>query len=99
MRFHFFPIQNSRLCTPSGLNSRFLTPLVYFFSLFLLTWHRWISVGSDLKFDARRDLDDVGATCVEGKNFIFDHLDIYFYVKFIWFSIFLSKKVNWIMVI
>ncbi|KAK6149572.1 hypothetical protein DH2020_017097 [Rehmannia glutinosa] len=34
-------------------------------------WHHgrrkalWISVGSDLKFDARRDLDDVGATCVE----------------------------------
>ena len=28
--------------------------------------HRWISVGSDLKFDARRDLDDVGATCIEG---------------------------------
>lgn len=28
--------------------------------------HRWISVGSDLKFDARRDLDDVGAACVEG---------------------------------
>lgn len=27
---------------------------------------RWISVGSDLKFDARRDLDDVGATCIEG---------------------------------
>lgn len=25
----------------------------------------WISVGSDLKFDARRDLDDVGATCME----------------------------------
>ncbi|XP_078433295.1 RING/FYVE/PHD zinc finger superfamily protein isoform X2 [Wolffia australiana] len=25
----------------------------------------WISVGSDLKFDARRDLDDVGATAVE----------------------------------
>ncbi|GAB2276382.1 udp-glycosyltransferase [Dionaea muscipula] len=25
----------------------------------------WISVGSDLKFDARRDLDDVGATCVK----------------------------------
>ncbi|XP_031383242.1 protein FORGETTER 1 isoform X1 [Punica granatum] len=25
----------------------------------------WISVGSDLKYDARRDLDDVGATCVE----------------------------------
>ncbi|KAL0443104.1 UNVERIFIED_CONTAM: protein FORGETTER 1 [Sesamum latifolium] len=25
----------------------------------------WISVGSDLKFDARRDLDDVGATCIE----------------------------------
>ncbi|CAH2067889.1 unnamed protein product [Thlaspi arvense] len=24
----------------------------------------WISVGSDLKYDARRDLDDVGATCV-----------------------------------
>ncbi|KAB1212844.1 hypothetical protein CJ030_MR5G010144 [Morella rubra] len=34
-------------------------------------WHHgrrkalWISVGSDLKFDARRDLDDVGAPCVE----------------------------------
>ncbi|KAK0597074.1 hypothetical protein LWI29_021592 [Acer saccharum] len=34
-------------------------------------WHHgrkkalWISVGSDLKFDARRDLDDVGAKCVE----------------------------------
>ena len=27
---------------------------------------RWISVGSDLKFDARRDLDDVGATCIQG---------------------------------
>ncbi|KAG6545283.1 hypothetical protein Mapa_013396 [Marchantia paleacea] len=25
----------------------------------------WLSVGSDLKFDARRDLDDVGANCVE----------------------------------
>lgn len=34
-------------------------------------WHHgrkkalWISIGSDLKFDARRDLDDVGAECVE----------------------------------
>ncbi|CAI9784017.1 unnamed protein product [Fraxinus pennsylvanica] len=34
-------------------------------------WHHgrrkalWISVGSDLKFDARRDLDDVGARCIE----------------------------------
>lgn len=34
-------------------------------------WHHgrrkalWISVGSDLKFDARRDLDDVGAMCIE----------------------------------
>ncbi|MED6108924.1 udp-glycosyltransferase [Stylosanthes scabra] len=34
-------------------------------------WHHgrrkalWISVGSDLKFDARRDLDDVEATCIE----------------------------------
>ncbi|KMZ66679.1 Strawberry notch-like protein [Zostera marina] len=25
----------------------------------------WISAGSDLKFDARRDLDDIGATCIE----------------------------------
>ncbi|XP_020401317.1 protein FORGETTER 1 isoform X1 [Zea mays] len=25
----------------------------------------WISIGSDLKYDARRDLDDVGAKCVE----------------------------------
>lgn len=29
---------------------------------------RWLSVGSDLKFDARRDLDDVKAEDVEGKN-------------------------------
>ncbi|KAF5195402.1 strawberry notch-like protein [Thalictrum thalictroides] len=34
-------------------------------------WHHgrrkalWISVGSDLKFDARRDLDDVGAKCIK----------------------------------
>ncbi|PSS06282.1 Protein strawberry notch like [Actinidia chinensis var. chinensis] len=34
-------------------------------------WHHgrrkalWISVGSDLKFDARRDLDDINATCIE----------------------------------
>ncbi|XAR67236.1 hypothetical protein NMG60_11001915 [Bertholletia excelsa] len=34
-------------------------------------WHHgrrkalWISVSSDLKFDARRDLDDVGAMCIE----------------------------------
>ncbi|CAJ2659104.1 unnamed protein product [Trifolium pratense] len=34
-------------------------------------WHHgrkkalWISVGSDLKFDARRDLDDMGASCIE----------------------------------
>jgi len=27
---------------------------------------RWVSVGSDLKYDARRDLDDVGAKCVQG---------------------------------
>ncbi|XP_062226679.1 protein FORGETTER 1-like isoform X2 [Phragmites australis] len=25
----------------------------------------WVSVGSDLKYDARRDLDDVGAMCVQ----------------------------------
>ncbi|KAM3213142.1 hypothetical protein ACQJBY_065881 [Aegilops geniculata] len=25
----------------------------------------WISIGSDLKYDARRDLDDVGAKCVQ----------------------------------
>lgn len=36
------------------------------FVLFPMILHRWISVGSDLKFDARRDLDDVGATCLEG---------------------------------
>lgn len=36
------------------------------FVMFPMILHRWISVGSDLKFDARRDLDDVGATCIEG---------------------------------
>lgn len=35
--------------------------------------YRWISVGSDLKFDARRDLDDVGAMCIEGNlNALFE---------------------------
>ena len=34
--------------------------------------YRWISVGSDLKFDARRDLDDMGATCVKGILFLVD---------------------------
>lgn len=34
---------------------------------------RWISIGSDLKYDARRDLDDVGAKCVEGKNLHIHH--------------------------
>jgi hypothetical protein len=29
---------------------------------------RWISIGPDLKYDARRDLDDVGAKCVEGAD-------------------------------
>ncbi|KAK7250447.1 hypothetical protein RIF29_32896 [Crotalaria pallida] len=39
-------------------------------------WHHgrrkalWISVGSDLKFDARRDLDDIGATCVKDPTFL-----------------------------
>ncbi|GAU25303.1 hypothetical protein TSUD_274100 [Trifolium subterraneum] len=34
-------------------------------------WHHgrkkalWISIGSDLKFDARRDLDDMGASCID----------------------------------
>jgi hypothetical protein len=41
---------------------------VMLFLPFLMILHRWISVGSDLKFDARRDLDDVGATCIEGKK-------------------------------
>lgn len=36
------------------------------FAPFLYDLHRWISIGSDLKYDARRDLDDVGATCVGG---------------------------------
>lgn len=34
-----------------------------------MIFHRWISVGSDLKFDARRDLDDMGAGCIEGMFF------------------------------
>jgi hypothetical protein len=34
--------------------------------LVVRTISRWVSVGSDLKYDARRDLDDVGAMCVQG---------------------------------
>jgi hypothetical protein len=37
--------------------------------MFSTILHRWISVGSGLKFDARRDLDDAGATCIEGISF------------------------------
>ena len=33
---------------------------------FIVAISRWVSVGSDLKYDARRDLDDVGAKCVQG---------------------------------
>lgn len=44
-----------------------------------MTFRRWISVGSDLKFDARRDLDDVGATCAEGKTFL---REVYLVFKF-----------------
>jgi hypothetical protein len=39
------------------------------FNYFSMILHRWISVGSDLKFDARRDLDDVGASCIDGMFF------------------------------
>lgn len=40
--------------------------VLYYLLKFLTFSHRWISVGSDLKYDARRDLDDVGATCIQG---------------------------------
>ncbi|EMS67852.1 Protein strawberry notch-like protein 1 [Triticum urartu] len=36
----------------------------------------WVSVGSDLKYDARRDLDDVGAKCVQGSQKDHDHKDL-----------------------
>jgi hypothetical protein len=39
------------------------------FNYFSMILHRWISIGSDLKFDARRDLDDVGASCIDGMFF------------------------------
>ena len=44
--------------------------LHYMFFVFLTMdkLFRWISIGSDLKYDARRDLDDVGAKCVEGAD-------------------------------
>lgn len=38
-----------------------------------MSLHRWVSVGSDLKFDARRDLDDVQATCIEGRYCMFTY--------------------------
>lgn len=45
-----------------------MSSLIYFSSFFKIFFdlHRWISIGSDLKYDARRDLDDVGASCVGG---------------------------------
>jgi len=43
-----------------SFNSYFHVPMIL---------HRWISVGSDLKFDARRDLDDMGASCIAGMLF------------------------------
>jgi len=42
---------------------------------------RWISVGSDLKFDARRDLDDMGASFIPGMLFGFVNLS---QVKFLY---------------
>jgi hypothetical protein len=46
------------------------TCIIYCLFAFLMSdkLFRWISIGSDLKYDARRDLDDVGAKCVEGAN-------------------------------
>ena len=48
---------------------------VYHLAILVITcaclWCRWLSVGSDLKFDARRDLDDVGAMDVEGESALF----------------------------
>ena len=51
----------------------YLRQLFCLFHVFCFSFHwtmyRWISVGSDLKFDARRDLHNIGATCVEGRIF------------------------------
>lgn len=55
---------------------------------------RWVSVGSDLKYDARRDLDDVGAKCVQGvRPFHFElQLDLYctFNSMWFWYNIYLE---------
>ena len=40
----------------------------FFVFLMMDKLFRWISIGPDLKYDARRDLDDVGAKCVEGAD-------------------------------
>ena len=45
-----------------------------------MTLHRWISVGSDLRYDAMRDLKDVGATCIIGKNLTLNHVERCFYL-------------------
>ena len=50
--------------------------------MFPMILHRWISVGSDLKFDARRDLDDVGATCIDG----------IFFDDFMWIMLYYISK-------
>jgi hypothetical protein len=49
--------------------------------LVVRTISRWVSVGSDLKYDARRDLDDVGAMCVQGM------MPLTFILQFSFFSI------------
>lgn len=42
------------------------TRVPIFFLILLMTLCRWISIGSDLQFHSRRDLDDVGPICIEG---------------------------------
>lgn len=45
-----------------------LVSKIKFDCFLIMLFPRWISVGSDLKFDARRDMDDVGAMCVQGSH-------------------------------
>lgn len=60
--FWLFLLADSHTCSVARRKMQMLTS----FFLNLMFLYKWISVGSDLKFDARRDLDDVGASCIQG---------------------------------
>lgn len=75
------------------MNFKRLLIVIVMRAFFMIAIFRWVSVGSDLKYDARRDLDDVGAKCVQGvesfyleSQFSLLQCDLYCTFNSMWFT-------------